>query len=487
METATGSSSDEQVVMLSPTARLFHAPRFNCHIIAIMGCKTGIDPIVLKLGLEHTLIKHPRFSSKLVVDGRKMKWNPTIVNLQDHIIVPKLDPNMESPDQFVEDYISHLTTIPMDLCKPLWEVHLLNLKTSDAEAIGVFRIHHSIGDGASLMSLLLACTRKTSDPEALPSIPEQRRAGSSTSPSSDGFCWFFLVIWKILRLIWNSLVDMILFAATIFFLEDTKTPLKGAFGVDLKPKRFVYRSVSMDDIKLIKNKMNITINDVILGITQAGLSRYLNREYGENEKDGETKQNKIILPKSILLRATVLVNLRPAVGIQTLADLMGKESKVKWGWGNRIGYLVLPFTISLQDDPLNYVRQAKATIDRKKRSLEPFCTFQIAKLVLCTLGVKVGAAIAHRFLSNTTLAFSNVVGPVEEVSFYGHPLAFIAPSVYGHPHALTIHFQSYSNKMTIVLAVDVDVIPHPHKLCDDLEQSLKLIKDAVLDNGLDAA
>ncbi|KAF2311784.1 hypothetical protein GH714_026709 [Hevea brasiliensis] len=385
-----------------------------------------------------------------------MKWNPTIVNLQDHIIVPNLDPNMESPDQFVEDYISHLTTIPMDLCKPLWEVHLLNLKTSDAEAIGVFRIHHSIGDGASLMSLLLACTRKTSDPEALPSIPEQRRAGSSTSPHQMGSV-------------------------------DTKTPLKGAFGVDLKPKRFVYRSVSMDDIKLIKNKMNITINDVILGITQAGLSRYLNREYGENEKDGETKQNKIILPKSILLRATVLVNLRPALGIQTLADLMGKESKVKWGWGNRIGYLVLPFTISLQDDPLNYVRQAKATIDRKKRSLEPFCTFQIAKLVLCTLGVKVGAAIAHRFLSNTTLAFSNVVGPVEEVSFYGHPLAFIAPSVYGHPHALTIHFQSYSNKMTIVLAVDVDVIPHPHKLCDDLEQSLKLIKDAVLDNGLDAA
>lgn len=48
--------------------------------------------------------------------------------------------------------------------------------------------------------------------------------------------------------------------------------------------------------------------------------------------------------------------------------------------------------------------------------------------------MQVAAAIAHRFLSNTTLAFSSVVGPVEEVSFYGHPLAFIAPSVYGHPH-----------------------------------------------------
>jgi len=26
-----------------------------------------------------------------------------------------------------------------------------------------------------------------------------------------------------------------------------------------------------------------------------------------------------------------------------------------------------------------------------------------------------------------------VPGPVEEISFYGHPVAYIAPSVYGHP------------------------------------------------------
>lgn len=258
METAGSSSDGQAMVKLSPESRLFHAPRFNCHIIAIIGCKTSINPSVVKLGLEQTLIKHPRFSSKLVVDGRKMKWNPTTVNLEDHIIVPNLDADIESPDQFIEDYISHLTTIPMDLSKPLWELHIINLKTSDAEAIWVFRIHHSIGDGASLMSLLLACTRKTADPEALPSIPVKKRAGSSFSPSSDGLVWwFFLSIWKILRMIWNSLVDLVLFCATILFLKDTKTPLKGPQGVDLKPRRFVYRSVSLDDIKLVKNKMNI--------------------------------------------------------------------------------------------------------------------------------------------------------------------------------------------------------------------------------------
>lgn len=45
--------------------------------------------------------------------------------------------------------------------------------------------------------------------------------------------------------------------------------------------------------------------------------------------------------------------------------------------------------------------------------------------------------------------------------------------------ALTIHFQSYANNMTISLAVDPLVISDPYLLCDDLEQSLKLIRDAI--------
>ncbi|KDO35831.1 hypothetical protein CISIN_1g047271mg, partial [Citrus sinensis] len=96
----------------------------------------------------------------------------------------------------------------------------------------------------------------------------------------------------------------------------------------------------------------------------------------------------------------------------------------------------------------------------------------------------VAAAIAHRVLSNTTMAFSNVVGPLEEISFYGHPMAYLAPSVYGHPHALTIHFQSYVNKMTFCVAVDPNVIPDPHLLCKDIEESLKVIKDCVVERGL---
>uniref|UniRef100_A0A2N9H444 O-acyltransferase WSD1 C-terminal domain-containing protein n=1 Tax=Fagus sylvatica TaxID=28930 RepID=A0A2N9H444_FAGSY len=288
---------------LDPAAQLFHAQRLNCYIVTIVGFKTKINPNVIKAGLEHTLLKHPLFCSKIKVDekeGRNMKW-----------------------------------------------------------------------------------TRTT------------------------------------------------------------------------------------------------TVNDVVLGVTQAGLSRYLDRRYAEDEKDGGARQNNNNnIPESIRLRAIVFSNIRPTAGIQAMAEMMKKGSKDKWG--NEIGFVIVPLTIALHGDPLDYIERAKAKMERKKLSLEARCTFPFSNYVLKTFGVKAAAALTHTVFTNTTVAFSNVVGPLEEISFIGHPIAFLAPSIYGFPHAITIHCQSYVNKMTIILAVDPNVVPHPHQLLDDIEESLQLIKDAAL-------
>lgn len=82
-----------------------------------------------------------------------------------------------------------------------------------------------------------------------------------------------------------------------------------------------------------------------------------------------------------------IVNYLGGENLQALADMMEKEGEAKWG--NWIGYVLLPFTIAIRDDPIDYVREAKATVDRKKRSLEAFCTFSIAEMILKLLGIKV--------------------------------------------------------------------------------------------------
>ncbi|XP_019099697.1 PREDICTED: O-acyltransferase WSD1-like [Camelina sativa] len=485
---------EEEEEPLSPAARLFHAPEFNCNIISVIGLNRKIEPDVIIEGIKQTLIRHPRFSSKLVNSWNKnrqeQKWVRTNVVVEDHVIIPKIETqNIENAnaDTFLESYVSDLTTFPLDTSKPLWEVHLLDLKTSDAENVAILRIHHSVGDGMSMMSLVLACTRKTSDPNELPSLPYNNRLASESSPlkTSSRCCprlfWLVMVLWSVVVLVSNTVCDALEFIATALFLKDSETPIKGDFRLKKsKQMRLVHRTVSLDDIKLIKNAMKMTVNDVVLGVSQAGLSQYLKRRFGE-KKAGEQDVSKSDMPNGIRLRGALLVNIRPTSGIQEIADMMATGSKCRWG--NWIGYIIFPFSIALCDDPLEHLRRAKSIIDRKKNSLEAVLTFVVGKILLKLLGVQRTAHVINRALSNTTMSFSNLVGPIEEISFYGHTVTYMAPSVYGHPHALTMHFQSYMNKMTISLAVDPTVISDPHTLCDDLEESLRSIKAAVQETG----
>ncbi|CAN8232769.1 unnamed protein product [Cochlearia groenlandica] len=478
------TAETEEEEPLSPCSRLFHSPDFNTAIMLTIGVKVKANPSVIIDGLKHTLVNHPRFSSILMTNGKngKRSWVPTKVRVKEHVIIPDIDPNIDDPNQYLEDYTSKLTTIPMDLSKPLWELHILCLKTSNAESIGLLKIHHSLGDGMSLMSLFLACTRKTSDPEALPTFPVQKKrfGPSCYNGFFNKIWWFFVGFWFILTLFFNTFVDVFMFGLTIYFLRDTKTPLLAKPGSELNPRRLVHRIISFDDVKLVKNAMKMTVNDVLLGVTQAGLSRYLSQRYGKIYQEATLKPKDLM--RRIRLRSAIMVNLRPNTGIEALADMMAKKSKCRWG--NNFGYVLLPISMGLENDPLECMRQAKVTIDRKKHSLEAVFSLVFFKLTQKVLGFKVYKCLIKKVICNTTFTFSNVLGPKEEVTFYGHPLSYIAPNAFGYPHGLILHFQSYAKKIIISISADPAVIPDPHKLCDDFVESLKTFKSSILERGL---
>ncbi|RRT50130.1 hypothetical protein B296_00026708 [Ensete ventricosum] len=195
--------------------------------------------------------------------GAEPRWVRTKVVVDNHIVIPDLEDQRRaaaaaSPDQVVEDYVASLTSAPMDRSRPLWDLHILNFPTSDAAAVTVLRVHHSLGDGTSLMSLLLACTRKASDPDSLPTIPHQSRRplASRKLHAGGGAFTLLLWLWAFLILAWNTLLDVLRFTATSTFSKDTPTPLTGPKGVEYHPKRIVHRTVSLDDIKDVKNAMH---------------------------------------------------------------------------------------------------------------------------------------------------------------------------------------------------------------------------------------
>lgn len=76
--------------------------------------------------------------------------------------------------------------------------------------------------------------------------------------------------------------------------------------------------------------------------------------------------------------------------------MMEKDTETKWG--NCVGFALLPFKIALRDDPLDYIREAKATFDRKKNSLEALYTFSISELALKIFGIKVITNVHSQFL-----------------------------------------------------------------------------------------
>ncbi|KAL0801620.1 hypothetical protein Bca101_056796 [Brassica carinata] len=435
-------------VPVSPFSRMLSLPGLDCFNIITLGLKNEANTSSFIEGLKNTLINHPRFSSILVTGHGehkgKAKWIPTKVKVEEHVFVPDIDPDIEDPDEFLEHYTSSMALSPMDMSKPLWEFHILKLKTSHAGSVVVARFHHSLGDGMSLMSLLLACTQKLCDPDALPTSVAPKK-----SKAKNG-CLSFLS-W-----LWNA-----------------ATRLMGKPGVTNK---FIHQIISLNDVKIVKNAMNMTINDVLLGMVQAGLSRYLHQRY-----DLETTSKSRKSLDKICLHGVVFFNLRPNRNIEDLANMLAKGSKCRWG--NSIGYVLIPLWMKAEDNILEYARQAKTTMDRKKHSLEPLFFYGLLKLTVKAFGLPALKALVQRTFSKTMMVFSNVVGPAEEISIFGHHISYIAANVSGAPQSLNLSIQSYADKVIINVGVDLDVIPDPHHLCLLMIEALHAMKSAALERS----
>ncbi|KAF0896366.1 hypothetical protein E2562_021897 [Oryza meyeriana var. granulata] len=465
---------------VSPSARLVE----DFYIVVVIGIGTPVNDPVARAGIAAQLARYPRFRSIQVTDGDggNPRWVRTTVNLDDHIIYPELDMDAVAadPDKVVEDYVASLSTKPMDECRPLWEFHVLDFPTSEAAATTAIRVHHSLGDGMSLLTLLMACTRSAADPTRFPAMPPlpTTRAGAIYArppmpPSSAGALAFAAWAWSFVMLGWHTVVDVASFFATTMFLKDPDTLFKQVTRAgECQRKRIVHRGLSLDDVKFVKNALNCTVNDVLIGITYAALSRYYFRKSGDTDTD-----------KDIRLRSILLVNMRPTTSLHACVDMInsGREDEVELG--NELGFIILPFHIGIHKDPLDYVRKAKKVVDRKKSSLEVVFTNLAAQVIFKLFGLKAAAPIFHRMISHTTISISNMIGPVEQVEFCGHPVVFIAPSVYGPPEALTVHYKSYVNTVMVNLAVDEAQFPDCHVLLDDFAESLRHIKDAALSLG----
>ncbi|KAK7392978.1 hypothetical protein VNO78_21428 [Psophocarpus tetragonolobus] len=441
---------------LTPAGRLFLQEEMRQVIHCVIGLRNPIDVETVKSEIRNsTMLQHPRFTSLMVRDERGVEhWRATQIEIEKHVVVIEEAVGEAEDESAINSYLAQLSidTDALSVEKPLWEIHLLL-----AHKCLIFRIHHALGDGISLMSMLLASCRKLNDPHALPTI--LHLPSSSAKAKTNPFSFSNLLL-----ALWFCFVFALDFLLRCLWIRDSKTAVSGGAGVELWPRKIATATFSLQDMKTVKTAVNATINDVLFAVISSGLSRYLDYRAPNGLRDG------------VQLTGLAMVNLRKQQGLQELSNLMKSNSGARWG--NKFGMILLPiyYHRSNTSDPLEYLKRAKKMIDRKKRSLEASFSYKIGDFVMSTVGPKFASLLNYRILCHTTFTISNVVGPQEEIMIGGNPITFLRANNSALPHALILNMVSYAGRADMQVQVAKDVIPDPEFLAKCFEDALLEMK-----------
>ncbi|KAH9312487.1 hypothetical protein KI387_027522 [Taxus chinensis] len=439
---------------VSPLGQTFSTSLLSVCVQAIFELERPMDVCSAKKAIRDILLpSNPRFCCLMTEDTNGvLRWEKTEVNVDDHVIVPEFRAGQNDYDEFVNDYICNIHLTPLQKCRPLWEFHFLNYNTSNARATLIINMHHSLGDGTSLMALVFGCVTRADNPNLRLTFPSSTSLPKKTSSlyCSWAFSEFFYGmlhrLFMLVLVMLYTVSDFIVSLLRMGWMEDSKTPIRGPPGVELLPKVMSSVIFPIEEIRKIKDSVGGTVNDVVMGIIFYGLQQYLKNALPLGYKiapvEHKAAPNEL---KMSNLRVTGLVtmNTRAISGQKSIEEMLKPNSETPWG--NRFGLLQIPIPMTDMKNPVDYVRKAKQIIDRKKLSVEVFVTSRLLGFV----GRQASAACFYKTLANTTLVISNMVGPKEKVAMNRIPIKSFYFSISGLPQTLLLTVVSYMGSVRI--------------------------------------
>jgi len=217
------------------------------------------------------------------------------------------------------------------------------------------------------------------------------------------------------------------------------------------------RPIPLDDVKLIKNALGGTVNDVLVTALTGGLRRYL-VDAGDDVSGLE-------------FRAAVPVNLR------------GEADGGKLG--NKFGLVFLALPVSVEE-PLMRLTEVRRRMLELKRSAEAPVTLGI--LGAMGLGTDALREFVVRVLEpKATVVLTNVPGPPIPLYLAGQRIREI---MFWVPQAgrlgVGISILSYAGCVYLGIATDAGLVPDPEKVLDGVYAELdrlKVLARAVLASG----
>ena len=210
-------------------------------------------------------------------------------------------------------------------------------------------------------------------------------------------------------------------------------------------RRFAMGSVSLANVKALKNATGGTINDVVMAMCTGALRSYLLRHD--------------VLPDDPL-RAMVPVSIRT-----------GDEADV---WSNRVSAIVAELPTNCAD-PVERVERCREAMAAAKRQFELVPAEAMMEATQVTSPVVAASAIrlvgrlklADRVNSPINVVVSNVPGPREPLYFAGAKLeAYFPVSTIADGVGLNITVHSYEDRLDIGLISDRELVPDLWDLVD---------------------
>lgn len=181
-----------------------------------------------------------------------MRWQKVEVKPEEHIKIPIFPGTTSSElyDQDLDDYVSRILTERTPQNKPLWEIHIIKYPTKNAAGTLIFKLHHALGDGYSLMSALLSCLQRADDPSLPLSFPSRTPQHAKES--------LFKKLPSDISSFFSSISDFGSSLIKTKIIEDDITPIRSGYeGTESQPFNLSSITLSLDTIKDIKSKLGV--------------------------------------------------------------------------------------------------------------------------------------------------------------------------------------------------------------------------------------
>lgn len=455
------SAQDNSFLVAEDAHQLLHVASVNIFDLGKLAtAKGGVNIRLIRQATEAEIHRIPRYRQKLMwvpVENRPVWVDDPHFNLDYHIRHAAL-PQPGGIDE-LKRLTARVTSRALDRSRPLWEIWVIEGLSEGRFAL-ISKIHHCMVDGVSgadIAQIMYSASPDYELGEPMPFMP--RPAPTRSELLLDAAKHYAEIPGNLVKGLLPMIREpqkavseasaVLRSAAKLasWATPSSATPLNGPIGPH---RRIDWLTLSLADVKAVKNAIGCSLNDVVLGAVTGAVRHYLARRGVD--------------PADIDFRVSAPVSMRTA-------DEAGQL-------GNRVSAWIIRLPIAEQN-PLAWIREITAATKELKESNQAAALdlmMRAAEYVppsLMALGM--GAAASGPM----NMVVTNIPGPPVPLYLLGAKLLELQPLVpLIDGTGLGIALFSYDGKLHVGFNADYERVPDLGTVTALFAQSFMALMDA---------